>query len=437
MRLFFLTIFLTLVFDINAQNTIIQAKGSIVDEMGSALPYVNVSLKKDQSLGTYSNSFGDFDFKIPAGYSRDSLVISCIGYETRIIPITEVIDLQRIVLKAAIYTLNEVIVSSDSAAFILRKSIDRLADNLYCGRSVTQGFYREMILSDYACDRLIEAAIDVFDNGYCKSKDLQFKVREVRKSNDYRDLDWEQSIYGYISPRNGLCEHFESLFHNDYIRNNNPYYNPMINAPLNNKEFYEDAWFSVDSITNVDHNKVWCIGIHPRKEYADFLPHGTIYIRANDYAIIQIEYEAIINPQANTRISFPGEKYLHKTLIKYKEYNGKMYLNLLQRKAYKFTVNLEKSRKARAKGKRDGQFFFDLLFVANEIITEKDKAEAFKKKDRVVKKMDLYIKEWKYNEAFWDTYNIVKENPLEPVNKKGIERDLPLDEQFKKNGSNP
>ncbi|HEY9007133.1 MAG TPA: carboxypeptidase-like regulatory domain-containing protein [Ohtaekwangia sp.] len=434
--LMYLLLFLIATTQVAAQTDFIAMKGSIVDEENLPLPYINVSLRKDQSIGTYSNSFGDFEIKIPGTYSQDSIAFSCIGYETSVISIAGINTPLNIVLKAKVYTLNEVVISSDSAVFILKKGIAQLGNNLYCGNSIIQGFYREMILSDYACDRLIEAAVDVFDMGYCKSKDLQFRVREIRKSNDYRDLSWEQSIYNYISPRNGLCEHFESVFFNDYIRNNESYYNPMLAAPINAKEFLINNLLSIDSVVEVDNNKVWCINIHSKIETGDFSEQGTIYIRQKDYAILQMEHQTLTNPESTGRLSFPGEKYLHKTLIKYKEYNGKMYISLLHRKAYRLTVNSEKLRKAKAAGKRGGQFFYDLLFVTNEIITEKDKAEAFKKKDRVLKKMDLYTKEWKYNEAFWDTYNIVKENPLEPVNKKGIERDLPLDEQFKKNGSN-
>ena len=53
--------------------------------------------------------------------------------------------------------------------------------------------------------------------------------------------------------------------------------------------------------------------------------------------------------------------------------------------------------KAKAAGKKDGQFFYELLLVTNEIITEKDKVKSFRKKEQYRKNIDLYKANWKYN----------------------------------------
>ena len=96
-------------------------------------------------------------------------------------------------------------------------------------------------------------------------------------------------------------------------------------------------------------------------------------------------------------------------------------------------MNGTKFDKAREKGKIEGQFYTESFFVTNEIITESNKAKAFKRKERQKDNIDLYSTHWKYNENFWKSYNTLAERPLEPNIKKDIERETKLDEQFKKN----
>ena len=422
-----------------AQSTsLIRLTGKVVDENNSPMAFVNLSVTTDKSLGTYSSSTGEFDFQIPASFSKDSVIFSNIGYESTVISIGDLITkkVQTVILKPKVYILQEVVIQPDSAQAIVRESIKRLPSTLASEKNILQGFYREIIRSDHTYDRLVEAAVDVFDNGYRSAKDnaLQFRVREVRKSDDFRDLDWEQSIYNYLRPKSGLHTHFESIFFNDYIRNNSNPYSILLNASLNDDEFYLDASVTLDSTTNYGSDKIWCIGITHKSDSGSFFPKGTIHIRTRDYAILQMEYEVGLDTDMS-QLTVPDEPYLHKTLIKYKEYNGKMYLDLLYRKAYRFTTNMAKYEKAKAAGKRDGQFFYELLFVTNEIITEKDKVKSFRKKEQYGKNIDLYKANWKYNASFWNTYNSVNERPLAPNIKKDLEKESSLDEQYRKNSS--
>ncbi|HEY9007132.1 MAG TPA: carboxypeptidase-like regulatory domain-containing protein [Ohtaekwangia sp.] len=444
----FVLLLLSTITQLRAQFGFVQVKGRVVDEEGLSLPYVNISLKEDRSIGTYSNSLGEFEIHLSTSANTDSLVFSSIGYENTVIGIGSVQSSAiSIILKSKAYILNEVVITPDTATAIVKRGIDLLRKNLASENNILQGFYREVIRSNNTYDRLIEAAVDVFDKGYTtpkkehdatKDHDLEFKIREIRKSNDYQDLDWEQSIMNYIKPRNGLYGSIESLFFNDYIRNNGAYYNLLMNAPIN-EDFFKHSLLTVDSMINYENEPVWCIGIQHQPSIASgqLLPYGTIYIRSRDYAIIQMTFETRVNPRAISDFSVPDERFLHKTIIKYREYHGKMYLSLLYRKSFRFSVNSAKSRKARAAGKRDGHLFYELLFVTNEIITEKDKVSAFKRKERITKNIDLYSATWNYNEAFWKNYNAVNERPLAPNAKKDIERESALDEQFKKNGSNP
>jgi hypothetical protein len=417
-----------------SQTAVLTIYGRTVDQDKIAIPFVAVSLSSDISIGTYSNATGDFQIRF-APNNTDSLKFSCVGYETKSIATTQLTNLSdslKVVLLPKTYHLKPVEITSDTALLIVRKSVEKLKDNLPDSRYILQGFYREVIRSDYTYDRLVEAAVDVFDKGYSSEDDMQFKVREIRKSDDFRDMDWKLTILNYIQPVNGLNEQQESLFYNDYIRNHTAKYFFISNAPLN-EDFFKEVLFSLDSVALQDSQEIFCIGIKPTSASDYQGSTGHIYIRKKDFAILEMKFE--LNLEPGHPFALPGQTFMHQTLIKYKDYNGKMYLSLLHRKSFRFELNEEKFDKAKKKGKVEGHFYNESFFITNEIITEKSKAKAFKKKERQKGNIDLYSKDWKYNADFWNTYNVIVQRPLEPSVKRDIERENTLDEQFKRNSN--
>jgi hypothetical protein len=419
-----------------AQDTsTIKCKGTVVDATGEFISYVNISVKSDPSIGVYSGNSGRFEIKLPHNLIQDSLLFSCIGYEDRLLPIFLFkSDSLKVILTTKTYFLDEVLIKSDSAKNIVRKSILNLSKTLPRHRTILQGFFREIVRSDYTYDRLIEAAVDVLDIGYQhaqeKNRGLVFKVRELRRSEDYMDLDWKASILNYLNPKNGLHgKDVDALFNHDYIRNNADQFFELFNAPLNEK-LLSFVDFSIDSLITFKNDTLFCIGISPSSDTDYFLPHGHLYIRYGDYAIFEMEFQMNVNDQ-NTRTSLqvPDKKYLFKTLIKYVDYQGDMYLGMLRREAFRQQLNYTKS--SRSNG-REGAFYDEKTFIVNEIITEKNKLSTFKRKDRQNDEVDLYDEDWKYNEPFWMKYTILHDNPLSPSIRTDLERIRTLEEQFRK-----
>lgn len=434
---FFLLISLTtLLIEVNAQeNKFIKIGGEIFSKDSIPIGYVNITTIRDRSIGTYSDSSGNFELIIPSYLRQDTLVFSCIGYEDLKLALPIKSSTLKIALTSKQYILPEVIISTDTALFIVRKAVECLKHNLGDQKNILQGFYREVIRSNATYDRLTEAAVDVFDTGYkpfLGNENLQFRVRELRKSEDYMDLDWKASIFNYLYPKNGLHgTSNEAIFFNDYIRNNHVRFSPLTSAPLN-EQFYEYVKFSLDSVLHYDGYNLLCIGIHQNPDKDERVPSGKIYIRSTDYAIFQMEYAISVNDSYKSSIlSTPGEKFLHHTLIKYQEYEGKMYLSMLYRKAFRTQMNLTKFNNK--ENRKDGLFFDEKLFVVNEIITEKSKLNKFRKKEQQKKSIDLYSEKWEYNEDFWNTYNVVTDHPLKPTVQKNLERELSLKKQFIKN----
>ena len=86
-----------------------QIAGKCVDNYGKGIPYVNISIK-DKSIGTVSNSSGDFFIENSSINEKDSLIFSHLNFErkTKGIPLnTDVIQLD-----SKVHSLKEVVVSS-------------------------------------------------------------------------------------------------------------------------------------------------------------------------------------------------------------------------------------------------------------------------------------------------------------------------------------
>lgn len=431
-KIFYLLVSILLIIKEGRAQSII-VNGRIVDRSNASIPYVNISLNHDPTIGTYSNSDGRFEIKANKG---DTIVFSCIGYENKMLNISGYTDSIRVTLDSKTYFLDEITIRTDSASEIVENAISSLRKNLPTEKNILQGFFREVIRSDYTYDRLVEAAVDIFDKGYTPAKgneNLLFKIRELRKSEDYLDLDWKASIMNYLSPKNGLHgNEADALFYHDYIRNNKAMFFELMNAPLN-KRFLDFVELTVDSTVIFYQDTLFCVNICPKDLKGDFLPSGTIYIRKGDYAVYEMDLTMRLNSQneqlKNLPFVVPGQDFIFRTIIKYKEYREKMYLSFLYRKSFRQQLNYTKSRKTKGK---EGYFYDEKLFITNEIITEKGKFISFKKKERQSKNIDLYSEEWKYNESFWRTYNVLNENPLMPNIRNDLEREVSLDEQFQK-----
>jgi len=415
-----------------AQNTPgLSIKGRVTDREGTGLPYISIGVKSTPSAGAFSNSAGKFEIYIPQYIAGDSLIFSSIGFDaTRIKILPEYKDSITVVLNSKSYILNEIVLGTDSAENLIRRSIAMLNNNLSDKRHILQGFFREIVRSRHTYDRLIEAAVDVMDKGYKNGEGnnaFDFRIRELRKSEDYMDLDWMAAIFNYISPKNGLHgKTTEAIFVHDYIRNHASPFFDIVNAPLNDG-FFAFADLSVDSMIVFDNDRLFCIGIQPREPNRDLFPAGTIYVREKDLAIIQMDYYLKAGTTKIKKMLVPGTDYLIHTLIKYKEYDGKMYPSMLYKKSFRQQGNQTKPNEEPG----EGLFFDEKFFMVNDIITEKNNTKRFRNKEKQNGKADLYNEEWTYNEDFWKTYNAITETPLQPHIKSSLEREKSLESQYK------
>ncbi len=109
--------------------------GIVTDKQTNApIEYVSIGII-GKDIGTVSDKAGVFALEIDDQYHQDSIMFSCIGYESQIIPIPTLDKnrLETIILEPKIISLNEIVV-------IPSNFNEKIIGNKYSGKTIQGGF---------------------------------------------------------------------------------------------------------------------------------------------------------------------------------------------------------------------------------------------------------------------------------------------------------
>lgn len=409
---------------------------------------------KNTTIGTISNSDGNFALKVPKEHLNDTLVISSIGYKSYKVVIEGFKNGSDIFLEEDVASLDEVVIVADprptTGNGIVQKAIERLPANLPEQAYLQKGFLRHKERNKKEYKWLIESAITLYDSSYAAgAKDfIKINVDETRKSYDLRDIDSLFTYSAYLksigsnagnvslnsvkksalinaikwndSRVNGLENLFKGKL--NLLRNSNT------TGALLGKNMLEKHEFNLDTILVDNGRKIYKIEITKGKDFVGlntpniynegFEPKGWIYIYYDNYAIKRVEYEltAASDVQKRRSKSLFDTQTIHKLTMTYMEYNGKMYPNYIYYETPKL-VNTGDRSSDRVKTEAEPgfdkgeQYYYtvqEILFT--DII-----------QDTELVKEELQQNDWSadifsskpYNEAFWKTYNVLLESKEE------------------------
>ncbi len=409
---------------------------------------------KNTTIGTISNSDGNFALKVPKEHLNDTLVISSIGYKSYKVVIEGFENGSDIFLEEDVASLDEVVIVADprptTGNGIVQKAIERLPANLPEQAYLQKGFLRHKERNKKEYKWLIESAITLYDSSYAAgAKDfIKINVDETRKSYDLRDIDSLFTYSAYLksigsnagnvnlnsvkksalinaikwndSRVNGLENLFKGKL--NLLRNSNT------TGALLGKNMLEKHEFNLDTILVDNGRKIYKIKITKGKDFVGlntpniynegFEPKGWIYIYYDNYAIKRVEYEltAASDVQKRRSKSLFDTQTIHKLTMTYMEYNGKMYPNYIFYETPKL-VNTGDRSSDRVKTEAEPgfdkgeQYYYtvqEILFT--DII-----------QDTELVKEELQQNDWSadifsskpYNEAFWKTYNVLLESKEE------------------------
>nr|WP_321231515.1 carboxypeptidase-like regulatory domain-containing protein [uncultured Psychroserpens sp.] len=431
-----------------------EVKNKIVD-FGTLMPIESASIYvKNTTIGTVSNSDGKFALQIPQEFSKDTLIISSIGYKSFKVPVEEFDNSEEVYLEEDIASLDEILLIAETRPEtgndIVLRAMEKLSNNLPDSAYIQKGFLRHKERNKVEFKWLIESAITVYDSGFASSSDdyLKINVDQVRKSYDLRDVD---SIFSYVSYNNqnakrsrlkpkdvdrrqlNTSQLIKAIKWNDTRVNGlQNIFQGKLNLLRNSNDakalFGEDILdkhqFELDTILVDNDRKIYKIKISESTKHVGldtkgifnegYKANGWLYIYYDNYAIKKIEYELVAASDAQKIRSkrLFDTQVNHKLIMTYMEYEDKMYPNYIYYETPKlvnvgFKANEKVSEEEKERYNKEERYYYtvqEILF--SEVILDKDmiKAELANEWD-----MDIFSPK-PYDKAFWKNYNILLES---------------------------
>jgi len=457
MKIIFNIVFLLLSFNALSQSLII---GKLTGQKDNPIVFANIIIDNTQ-LGTISNKDGIFEIRIPEKCNSSALIISSIGYKTKKLNVKylQTSKLQTIILEKDIVNLNEITIKINptNSREIVEKAFDHYLDNFPTTPFIGKAFLRHTEKTKTKYKWLVDAAIEVYDPGFNQSsKDINLNIEEIKRSIDNRSVDTAR-IYGFYLKNKKNTSSKESLKRRYNLANEDPkeiqksinFKDNQLSTPLGlfsgglnviryykqkdaifDKNIIKKHNFKIDTVLAYNADDIYKIKITPKsplvklnKRFGKYLfPIGWIYIRAKDYAIIELEYTLVRSKKGQIHTRLYGSKIASSFHIKFIEINGKMYPKHI-------TLNMPKANKLRkiinntsnnTKVIPEDYYYETQEIIFNEIVT--DKAVITKSIEKPWNS-NLFTPR-SYNAEFWEKYSSMVETKEQKIFRENLEAEL-------------
>jgi len=398
-----LLLIFTLLIAFSAQAQKITLSATVQDNQSQEpLPFASVGIK-GKSIGTITNLQGQFDFHFPAEFRNDILVISMLGYNDFEAPIWSLLDSKVTVIPMTLSTtvLKEVVVrDSLSGGEILQLALARIEDNYPMDPFLLKGFYRDVKKVGGTYIALLEAAVEIYDENYSEPRNKaklreRVKLLEVRKSVGY-----DNKFTSYFGQKNLL---------EDLLLHNNIRYRQIDTQTdlFTNTKREEDSYYNGHETFVLSNTEGFNL---------------KMYINKTDYSISHLEFE-ISGDNAERKKNLVSKFVSYKKTIDFKRFNNKMYLNYIS------VTSHEKWYDAAT-----DELQFETELVQNLLVNEIEPNTASRiSSTEKMRNYGLQYQDYPYNKPFWDSYNVIKETPVDRKVVEDLERVAPLDKQFENN----
>ena len=371
-------------------------------DTGKPLARASVTIR-GRTISTIANDQGAFSFYVPDVYKNDTLHVSAMGYESFAASLLAIDREQDLVIRLIPFALSlqEVVITETLAPEdILRLAIDKIRVNYYSTPYIQQAFYREVQQADGRYVSLIEAALKIYNKDHHQTGQ-HVKVLQLRKSKGHQHLT-------------------------------NPFWNTY-NVLLSSQALNTVGYISKRSLreytlkrqpdTTLDGKGVFVL----TSATPEFWPIK-FYIECDNFAFVRIEemYDASLDGikswkqnNSDTVQVFPQKRAV---ILEYRTSPEKYSLSTLS-----FFISM--IYKDPRSNKEILQFSIQQDLMVNDIQSVDVKPPATKEKLRRNLEKQAFI----YDPDFWKSYNIIKETPLHERIREDLEKETPLEEQFKNN----
>ena len=252
-------------------------EGKVVDNVThQSLGYVSVGIK-GTSIGSVANGDGYFRIMIPDTLANSEITFSCLGYQTKIVPVS-LLDQQccTIFLQEYVTTLQEIVVRMVNPDKILNEMRSHLKDNYYTTPVCATTFYREGTECNDRFVKFCEGVFRVYKPSVNSAASEQVKLLKMRNMTRF---DGRDTIVAKMKAGIEGCLMLDLVKHTpDFLESGNTDYN----------------YFST-GITTVDDRTANIIYFEQKHEIGDPLFCGELFIDSENYALLGASFE--INPE--------------------------------------------------------------------------------------------------------------------------------------------
>jgi hypothetical protein len=365
--------------------------GKLVEnKKGEPIKYASVSIF-NKPIGTITNIDGEFLLKIHPKYIQDTVIISCMGYAQVMLPAYKLLDEDLFILTPVSIRIKEVQVTSITPSHLLRNIRNNLALNYSSNLKLLTAFYRETVQQDNNYINVSEAVIEILKSPYDNtSRSDLVRLLKARKSPDVQPFKWLNfKLQGgpFTITQLDVIKTMESFIDAKY------------------QEMYN---YEIDRVVWYNSHPVYVVKFHPVS--SSFYPafEGEMYVHRETFAVVHAKYrisKAGLNEAREVMIMKKppkvkaGPSFVQYT-VSFQQYQGKWQLASAQA-SVKFKV-----RSKRDKLKSEFHSVSDLLItnIENTDLKRFTKDEKFTKQDIFVEKLG------KFDEKYWENYNIIKPN---------------------------
>lgn len=265
---------LLVTFSLKAQTNFSEYSGKVIDgKSGRALEAASLNVN-GTNINTITNSEGQFILKVPTKYEDSKVVISLLGYNIRVLSLSEFYNTNtKIKLYEAVTVLSTVNISTyKNAESLVRKVFEEKNSNVQEESVIMTAFYRETIKRRARNVSLTEAVVNIIKQPYTSSQSDAIQLGKARKSTDYKRLD-TVSVKLQGGPFSAI--YLDIMKYPEYVFTD---------------ETISSYRFSFNEPSTMNNRNVFVVDFRPKNGSFNLNYYGKLYIDVQSLALVSADY---------------------------------------------------------------------------------------------------------------------------------------------------
>ncbi|WP_299111642.1 carboxypeptidase-like regulatory domain-containing protein [uncultured Winogradskyella sp.] len=274
-----------LAFSLNAQTDFKEYNGKVIDgRTNKALEAASLNIN-GTNIGTISNSEGEFTLKVPKNYADAKVMISLLGYNTYVIPLSELSkEKSTIELFVAVTKLSAVSISAfKDAKSLIKKVFDDKNRNFQNESIYMTAFYRETIKRRSRNVSLTEAVVNILKQPNDSKTEDAIQLGKARKSTDYKRLD-TVSVKLQGGPFSTI--YLDIMKYPEYIFT---------------EESISSYQFNFDEPSTINNRNVYVVNFVPKNNDSKVNYTGKLFIDVESLALVSANYALDVSDVRRTK----------------------------------------------------------------------------------------------------------------------------------------